>query len=398
MKRIRLSRRFCPVTRALLAFSLSLISSIVFQAQSAADPATSPEAIQSRIQRARALIAAHQLQTAASELESVRAITQDSSLRSITSVMLMGVYLEEGNYGRAEALLEENFQSRSARSGDSLRAYFALAGQAVNASRTHLARYRSLGISITDSSLPPEVLSDLNRFRALLERMIAQAKEIAAENQAYDSLSLLEDVLGVRLSLAKDSEDQSKWEVEYASARQSLASSRTQIASLVGISALPTKKAPLAKTTSPSPYSTRRTPETDASEKVAAASEQQHPSKEPDSTRQPQTEPAPSSRAQPPAQTDNSTPVNSGSLNARAKKRVLPRYPPLAKQNGTVGLVRVYVVVDANGEVIEVSRSEGPVLLRRAAEEAAREWRFEAKPGAGSPTRISGYLEFNFKL
>ncbi len=397
MKRIKLSRRFRPFTGVLLALSFFLVSSIALRAQSVVDPATSPEAVESRIQRARALIAAHQLQTASSELENVRAVTKDSSVRSITSVMLMSIYLEEGNYGRAESLLEENFQSRSARSGDSVRTYFALAGQAVNGSRTHLARYRSLGISITDSNLPVEVLNDLNRFRALLERMIAQAKEISAENQAYDSLSLLEDVLGVRLSLARDSEDQIKWEGEYASARQSLASSRTQIASLVGISALPPTKAPLTKTPS-SPYSTRRTPETDASEKAAATSEQQHPSKEPGSALETQTEAAPSSPAQPSSETENSTPVSSGSLNARATKRVLPRYPPLARQSGTGGLVRVYVVIDENGEVIEISRSEGPLLLRRAAEDAARQWRFDANPGAATQTRLSGYLDFNFAL
>lgn len=392
MKRIRLSKRFPSVTRVLLALSLSLVSSIALHAQSVADPATSPEAVEYRIQRARALIAAHQLQIAASELENVRATTQDSSVRNITSVMLMSIYLEEGNYGRAEALLEENFHSRSAQNGDSVRTYFALAGQAVNGSRTHLARYRSFGISITDSSLPAEVVNDLTRLRSLLERMIAQAKEISAENKAYDSLSLLEDVLGVRLSLAKDSEDQIRWEGEYASARQSLASSRTQIASLVGISALPPAKASLNKTTSSSPYSTRRSPETDASEKAVAASEQQHPSREPGSAPQTKTEDASSTP------TDNPTPVSPVSLNARATKRVVPRYPPLAKQSGTVGSVRVYVVVDENGEVIEISRSEGPLLLRRAAEDAARQWRFDATPNAVTPTRISGYLNFNFTL
>jgi outer membrane biosynthesis protein TonB len=56
------------------------------------------------------------------------------------------------------------------------------------------------------------------------------------------------------------------------------------------------------------------------------------------------------------------------------------------------------VVVDENGEVIEISRSEGPLLLRRAAEDAARLWRFEPTPGAVSETRLSGYLDFNFSL
>jgi len=394
VKRIRLSRRFGPLARVLLVISLSLVSSITLHAQSAPESAPA-EAEGPRIQRARALIAAHRLPLAASELENVRASTQDASFRSIASVMLMGIYLEEGNYLRAEALLEENFTSRSERNGDSIRTYFALAGQAVNGSRTHLARYRSLGINITDPNLPAEVLSDLTRFRSLLERMIAQAMEISEGNKAYDSLSLLEDVLGIRLSLAKDSEDQFKWESEYVNARQLLAASRTQIASLAGVSALPPGKAQLGKTASPSPYSVRRTPETDAATTVVTASEQQHPTREPVDGSQTNSaaQPTPS---QPSSQTDDLT-SSAGSLNSRATKRVLPRYPPLAKQNGTMGLVRVYVVINENGEVVEISRSEGHVLLRRAAEDAARQWRFEAAP-AGTPVRIIGYLDFNFTL
>jgi hypothetical protein len=116
--------------------------------------ASAEAAIQTRIQRARALIAAHQLETAATELESVRAASQDFAIRNITSVMLMSIYLEAGNYGRAEALLEENFRLRSVQNGDSVRTYFALAGQAVNGARTHLSRYRSFGINTTDSNLP----------------------------------------------------------------------------------------------------------------------------------------------------------------------------------------------------------------------------------------------------
>ncbi|MBC8029158.1 MAG: tetratricopeptide repeat protein [Pyrinomonadaceae bacterium] len=388
MKRIRLSRRFRPATKFLLTLSLVLVSSTALHAQSTPESALTPEAVETRIQRARALIAAHQLQIAASELESVRASTQDSSVRNITSVMLMSVYLEEGNYGRAEALLEENFSVRSARNGDSLRTYFALAGQAVNGSRTHLGRYRSFGINITDSSLPPEVVNDLTRLRSFLERMIAQAKEIAGENKAYDSLSLLEDVLGVRLSLASDSEDQIKWQGEYTAARQSLAASATQIASLVGISALPPTKAP--KIASPSPYAVRRTPEPDAAQKAVAMSEQQHVAT--------QTQIAAASVSSPATLLPNDTSTAPASLNARATKRVVPRYPPLAKQSGTVGAVRVYVVIDENGEVIEVSRSEGPLLLRRAAEDAARLWRFQPTPDASSPIRRTGYLDFNFSL
>ena len=346
--------------------------------RSSVDPAKSTQSLQTRIERARALIAAHRLETAASELESVRATTKDDALRNIASIMLMNVYLEEGNYGRAEALLEETFQTRSAQKDESLGTYFALAGQAVNGARTHLARYRAFGISTSGASLPPEAVSDLDRLRSLLERMIVQAKEISNGRVAYDSLSLLEDVLGLRLSLAKDSEDQSKWSSEYASARQALASSQTQIASLGGIPPLRPGKTTANGSNAPSPYSTKRASETAVEVKAV---DKDHVSADPP----------------PVAKPSESDVSDAGSLNAFAIKRVVPRYPPLARQSGASGLVRVRVIVEG-GKVIAVSGSEGPMLLRSAAEEAARQWTFQVVSVEGRPARLSGYIDFNFSL
>src|SRR6185436_12694219 len=85
-----------------------------------------------------------------------------------------------------------------------------------------------------------------------------QAKEISNGRRAYDSLSLLEDVLGLRLSLAMDGEDQTKWQSEYATAREALASSQTQIASLGGIPPLRPGRAPVNNPSAPSPYSTKK--------------------------------------------------------------------------------------------------------------------------------------------
>ena len=396
--------------RVLLTLAFVLFSSVGLQAQSSLDPvqnapapadstASAEAATQTRIQRARALIAAHQLETAASELESVRAATQDSAIRNVTSVMLMSIYLEAGNYARAEALLEENFRSHSVENGDSVRTYFALAGQAVNGARTHLARYRSFGISTSDSNLPAEAVTDLGRLRSFLERMIAQAKEISNERKAYDSLSLLEDVLGIRLSLARDAEDQAKWSSEYATARELLASSPTQIASL-GISGLPPAKVKANKTPLSSPYSTRRvsdSPDKKGSEKSGDAA---HPVSSNDSQKS-QSFPSestpngvePSSRAP-----NDHALTDFGLLNAKASRRVLPRYPPMARKAGAAGLVRVHVVVDENGKVVEVSGSEGPTLLRQVAEDAARQWYFEGIAGPGQQVRFTGYIDFNFTL
>ena len=371
-----------------------------------ADAFKAADALHSRIERARALVAAHRLDIAASELESVRATAKDNAFRNIATIMLMNVYLEEGNYGRAEALLEETFKARATQKDESLGTYFALAGQAVNGARTHLVRYRSFGISTADLNLPAEATSDLNRLRSLLERMIAQAKEISNGRRGYDSLSLLEDVLGLRLSLARDGEDQLKWQSEYASAREALASSQTQIASLGGIPPLRPGRAPVSNPNAPSPYSTKKPPETSLPVKAmdkdhAAGNAQPRPSESavaaapttgPDQN--PPEVATPTTSSTKPGEPDSN---DVGSLSPFATRKVVPRYPPMAKQTGAAGVVRVYLVVEG-GKVIGVSRSEGPVLLRQAAEDAAKQWSFQTVSIEGKPTRLSGYIDFNFSL
>lgn len=333
MKRIRLPIRFRTFNQIILALVLLLSLSVAFHAQTAIEPANppvdptkSPEALQMRIERARALIAAHRLETAASELESIRAATTEVAVRNITSIMLMNVYLEEGNYGRAEALLEENYQARSGQKDESLGTYFALAGQAINGARTHLARYRNFGINTGDANLPAEAVSDLNRLRSLLERMIAQAKEISSGRKVYDSLSLLEDVLGIRLSLARDAEDQAKWEGEYASAREVLASSQTQIASLGGIPPLRPGQTPANKISSPSPYSTKRVSESPLEIKApdktdANVGQEAQPATEPANASLSTTATAPDSEEAKTQASDPAVNDDVGSLNAFATRK-----------------------------------------------------------------------------
>ncbi len=345
-------------------------------AQSTAD-ASNPEvaatAIQARIERARALVAAHQLDAAAAELESLRVTAQDDSIRNVASLMLMSICLEEGNYSRAESLLEETFKARQVKKDASIRTYFALAGQAVNGARAHLTRYRNFGINVADPTLPKEALVDLDRLRALLERMSFQAREISKDQpKAYESLALLEDILGIRLSLARDDEDRAKWEVERAGVRQGLVLSQSQVASLGSV------------------------PPVTA---VLETSNQQH-------TQNSITPAEPlSSSAAPanPTNAENPNPaaantVSTGSLNSRATRRVLPVYPQIARNAAAAGIVRVYVTVDERGNVNDVAKSEGPTLLRGAAEDAARRWKFSPTLVAGKPVRLTGFIEFNFTL
>ena len=323
-----------------------------------------------RIERARALAAVHQLQAAANELENIRAAGSDPTLRNVATLMLLGIYLEEGNYGRSQALLDETFQTRAAQSDESIRNYFAAAGQTVNGIRTHIARYRAYGINPTDSDLPPEANTDLERIRGLLERIVSQAQEISKEQgRAYESFALLEDVLGIRLSLAKNDDDRAKWQTEYFSARENMASSQA-------LSLGRSKALDAVTNRIPNPFATK-----------------------PAETRQPTPEvsAAPVPAASPTATAAEPQLVSAGSLSGRETKRVTPSYPAAAKDHQVTGTVRVFAIVDENGK-IWITNSEGPTMLRAAAEAAAKNWTFPPSTFNGKPVRIVGYLDFEFKL
>jgi hypothetical protein len=359
-------------------------------------PTPSPDPVQRRIERARALAAAHQLPLAANELENVRASAKDPMLRSVASLMLLGIYLEEGNYGRSQAILEETYQARAAQGDESIRNYFATAGQAINGVRSHLDRYRSWGINTGDKGLPPEVVNDLDRVRGLLERMVAQAKEIAKEDgRAYEALALQEDVLGIRLAIARDNDDRVKWQSEYVAAREKLASTQVQVASLGRPPALGVVASKI-----PNPFATPK-----ASEQAPAQSDaSQQPGTQNTPTTSPTPSPAPSpspvesGRAAGTPAPDTAEPklISTGSLSGRESKRVTPVYPQIAKSAGIAGTVRVFGIVDEHGK-LWVTSSEGPTVLRPAAEEAARQWAFPPTLVAGKVVRVAGYLDFEFK-
>jgi TonB family protein len=389
VKRIMPFAPWVPRTAPILMVFLLCCAS--FQAQSIIDAAKPAEMAQERIERAKALMAAHQLETAATELESVRAATKEPALRNITSVMLMNVYLEAGNYTRAEALLDESFQSDAGGNEESLRTYFALAGQAINGSRGHLARYRSFGINIADTNLQPEAANDLNRLRALIERMVVQAKAISSGRKAYDSLSLLEDVLGLRLALAKDAEDQATWSREYSSVREVLASSETQVASLGAMPVLPPKKSVMPPDSTP-------TSTASVNGVAQPQTESNHAAVNTPGVSQSEQEGGGPNLSPTSITSTDTKPIDKGSLNSIASKRILPHYPSVARQMGITGMVRVYVILDEDGKVIEVPKSDGPALLRAAAENAAKQWVFTPSLSAGRPVRVSGYIDFNFTL
>ena len=76
----------------------------------------------------------------------------------------------------------------------------------------------------------------------------------------------------------------------------------------------------------------------------------------------------------------------------------MPTYPPAAKSMRTTGIVKVELVIDEAGEVVEVQRTSGPALLQGAAKDAVRKWKFKPFTRDGQPVRATGFVNFNFSL
>ena len=76
----------------------------------------------------------------------------------------------------------------------------------------------------------------------------------------------------------------------------------------------------------------------------------------------------------------------------RAKSKVQPDYPDLARKMNITGSVKIEVVVAPNGTVKDARIVGGHPVLPTAALEAAKKWRFE--PAAAEST---GIVDFKFE-
>ena len=83
-------------------------------------------------------------------------------------------------------------------------------------------------------------------------------------------------------------------------------------------------------------------------------------------------------------------------LQGTAIRRVEPVYPRMASNIGVSGAVVVEVVVDEAGNVIAARALSGHPLLRPAAVNAARGWRWNPTLLNGVPVQVVGTITFNF--
>jgi len=78
--------------------------------------------------------------------------------------------------------------------------------------------------------------------------------------------------------------------------------------------------------------------------------------------------------------------------------KVNPAYPKEAKKQLIEGTVRLEIVVDGDGKVIETKVLDGDPLLAKAATEAVRKWRYKSTLLNGKPVQVVSEVDVNFKL
>ena len=398
-----------------ISFSLLLILASVssLSAQSPGD--LDADGIQRRITRARALAAAGNLPAARSELEALqRTSGVDPSVREITLVLLAGIYIDQADYTYAENLLNAAFGARATGGESGARAYFVLAGQVLGGVRARLERYRVFGLNVADGELPSEASGDLDRLRTLIEKVFSQGRQLRDENaRNMDATALLEEAAGVRVRLARKDDERAQWQRELTDARQRLIGTTARAASngtnapaaRTQTTSVPTLSNPSGNTTTaqPTPPPANASPTTSNGTNSNAPQNTASNTTRGNSTQPTTTTTAPANppKAGAPAGGDAAAagkPLEVGSLLPRAAQTVAPTYPATARSARITGKVTVFLTVDERGAVGAVQRTDGPELLRRAAEDAARRWKFRPTIVNGQPVRVSGFINFNFTL
>jgi protein TonB len=78
---------------------------------------------------------------------------------------------------------------------------------------------------------------------------------------------------------------------------------------------------------------------------------------------------------------------------------VSPVYPILAKNQHVSGDVRLDALIDANGRVTTMKVISGPTLLRQAAMDALRQWKYQpaALDGKFVPMHLTVTLQFRLQ-
>jgi protein TonB len=75
-----------------------------------------------------------------------------------------------------------------------------------------------------------------------------------------------------------------------------------------------------------------------------------------------------------------------------------PAYPMTARQSNIEGSVTVVTYIDQTGKVFSARALSGPVMLRAAAEEAVKQWKYSPALEDGKPAQAHVIVKVEFKI
>lgn len=434
-------RRFGTSVLGVLLFSATFLSAQTVPPLQAVTPPqmgppTSGDVMRDRISKSKAFIAVRNYNAAIYELENIRKESADPAVQGVVNVLLMNSYLEQGDFKRAQDLLNEFYAAQKTTKPNASTNYMAVAGQVIKGARSRAERYKALGLSVADRTLPLEALNDLEKMRETVEVVIAQAKEMGSDkSKAADAMAMLEEASSSRSMIARDTYDSRRWTDEVADTREKMANSQSIVRNAVAESQVETfqpsattkpaepppaiiqtvsTKASEPVVPSPTPALTREreviivgnsvpppattvaqnekpvyVPEPPAPEKAASKEPDKQPEKVEES-KAPETAPV--------EEPKDDSPMQVGSLLPFATSQAKPVYPPAARVIRASGIVKVEVMVDEDGTVAAVQKADGPPLLQGAAKDAVRKWKFRPFVRDGQPVKAMGFISFSFAL
>ncbi len=99
-----------------------------------------------------------------------------------------------------------------------------------------------------------------------------------------------------------------------------------------------------------------------------------------------------------PSPISESAPVGGQVQKARLVKSVPPVYPPFAKSSRVSGNVILDALIDATGNVTELKAISGPAMLRQAAMDAVKHWKYEPARLNGRPVALHLAVTVKFRF
>ncbi|HTR36373.1 MAG TPA: energy transducer TonB [Bryobacteraceae bacterium] len=108
--------------------------------------------------------------------------------------------------------------------------------------------------------------------------------------------------------------------------------------------------------------------------------------------------PPPKPAAERPKASSEPIRVSGGVQMAKLIRKVIPVYPPLAKQLRVSGVVHLIGTIGKNGTIRNLQIVDGHPMLARAAAEAVEQWVYQPTLLNGEPIEVIAPIEVSFTL